>query len=231
MNKPGEKSFWTIVFTELTYAKPLIVGSFLLIGLPTIFSILTQLLFRESGADIIQSADGLGVVIALVGFMVCFVMLLFEIRESRLRQMVSLPMSISNIRMWRILLPLVVCFIYLLLLVSCITLLAIGNEIGMSALGIAGQDGIWNDVAVGPIIQEFGKRTAWLLACLYAQRLLTEWQGRVFLGAIVLALIYIGNSDNSQIFDEIWGILPWGFPVVSILLLYASFRSRKAFLE
>jgi uncharacterized membrane protein len=227
MNKSGEKSFWTIVFTELTYAKPLIVGSYLLFGIPAMYYALTASLFQADASRMMSAAYRTSLVILMTCIAVCFVMLLLEIKESRLRQMVSLPMSISSVRISRILLPLVVWFIYLLLLVSCIALVSIGNEIKMSVLGMTGQDGLRG----GALIQVFGVIVGWLLAGIYALRLLTEWQGRVLLGMVVLAWFCLVDSIPSQITAEIWGVFPWAFPVVSIFLLDASFRSRKAFLE
>jgi hypothetical protein len=123
-------------------------------------------------------------------------------------------------------------------------LISIGNDIRISAWGGAQAGDLRGVAVIGLLIRDVRFIVGWLLAGIYILRLFTEWQGRVLLGIVVLAFVcstasvyvlafitYPIDLLTSGFHGAIWEALPWAVSVVSILLLYASFRSRKAFLE
>jgi hypothetical protein len=242
---------WRIVRAEIDYLKPLLVWSYIafiaVIGLWAVRS--TSHGIGNPSAyllDLSRNIVRLDAVVPIVCFAAIFIQLFLEIRESRLRQLAILPIESSRIGLARILAPMMILALYVLLLTVCKVVTIVQYGYFASAMGFRFLP--YFTSCIGSYLLSISTLRSlglWIMM-LYLLRLVSEWEGRVILGALLLYIVMkqswepwyqsIIHIHRVQVpwanMPGIWGAaISLGIGLALMALLHLFFMTRRSFLE
>jgi len=241
---------WKIVKTELNYLRWLLAASY------AFFLAITLLVYFKGNPDkLFGSAVFLPLYIGFVHFIVNLVLLYLEMKETRLRHLVPLPISETGIGIARLVTPFFLWLAYVLLSVICVLVLLSGFDIEPSNIadppfelvdaGLVLVHPSQPDTAnvIPPWYALLLALNVWL-AITYAARLFSELYGRILLliGAIVilfdgLVLPSIHKVLARNVDAYIWIMLERHYNWIMLcavvffcLLIHVSFVRRRSHL-